>query len=70
MTMFVKVARVPGAVVEVSLNDGATVGEAIATSGIDAGNYSSLTVNAQPATLDTVLTDGARVVMSMEAKSA
>jgi len=70
MAIMVKVARVPGSVVEVALEDGATVGQAIDTAGIDGGSYNSLTVNGAPATLDTVLTDGARVVMSNSAKSA
>ena len=70
MTMFVKVVRVPSTVTEVALEDGATVADALAAASLTTQPNEALTVNAQPATPDTVLSDGDRVVLAMAAKSA
>lgn len=70
MAIFVKVVRVPGAVTEVALTDGATVGDALAAAGIELGGSDRLTLGAEPTTTDAVLTDGARVVISKDAKGA
>jgi TusA-related sulfurtransferase len=64
----IKVVRVPGAVVEVVLDDGATVADALQHANITVDAGESLKVNTDDATLATVLVDGARVILSKAAK--
>ena len=70
MSIFVKCVRMPGAVKEVGLNDGATVAEALSAAEMTVGDTEGLTVNGTAATSDTVIYDGDRVVLAKEAKSA
>lgn len=70
MTMFVKIVEVPGAVTEVALESGATVSDALEAGDLIVAPNQSVTVNGSPASNDTELTDGARVIVSKEAKSA
>lgn len=64
----IKVVRVPGAVVDAVLNDGATVADALAAVNFTLGDNESLKVNSEPATSSTVLFDGARVILAQAAK--
>lgn len=63
-----KVVRVPGAVVDVVLEDGATVADALAAANITVGENEALSINSTPATTSTALTDGARIVLAKAAK--
>ena len=63
----VKVIELPGAVREVALEDGATVGNALSVAGVSAEGY-PIKVDSSEATVDTVLTDNARVIVSKSAK--
>ena len=63
-----KVVRVPGAVVDVVLEDGATVADALSAANITVGDNETLTINNTAATQSTVLTDGARIVLAKAAK--
>jgi len=64
----VKVVKVPGAQVEVALEDGATVREALEYAGKTVDEGQTVQVNGTQADLDTPLTDGARVVIAKGAK--
>ena len=66
----IKVVRVPGAVVELGLNEGATVADALAAADITVSPTEELTVNGHTTTPDAVLSDGARIVLAKSAKSA
>lgn len=70
MAISVKVVRVPGAVVELVLEGGATVGQALAAANITPTSGESVKVNAADATSDTALSDGDRVYISKAAKGA
>lgn len=70
MAISVKVARVPGAVVELVLEDGATVGTALAQANITPTANESVKVNANLASSDVVLNDGDRVYVAQGAKGA
>lgn len=63
-----KVVRIPGAVVDVVLNDGATVADALAAASITVGDNETLKVNNEVATASTALVDGARVILAQAAK--
>lgn len=63
-----KIVRVPGAVIDVVLNDGATVADALTAASITVGSNESLKVNNDNATLETPLFDGARVILAQSAK--
>ena len=65
-----KIIVVPGTVQEVALNDDATVADALAAASITQGAGMTLTVNGNAANDSTVLTDGARVILTKEAKGA
>lgn len=70
MTMFVKIVRMPGTVSEVAVEDGATVADALSAADMTQGNSEKLTVNGAPATADTSVDDGDRIVLAKEAKNA
>lgn len=69
-TIIVKVVRVPGAVVEVALEGGATVADALAAANITQGDTEAVTINGATVDNSATLTDGARVVLAKQAKSA
>ena len=69
-TITVKVAKVPGAVSEVVLNEGATVKEAIELAGISLASNETVKVGTNDADLNTPVNDGDYVVVSAGAKSA
>jgi len=66
----VKVMQVPGSVKEVALNDGATVGDALAAAEITNSEDYPITVNGASATTSTGLVDGQRVILARSSKSA
>lgn len=66
--IFVKVVRVPGAVTEVALSEGATVADALSAAGISSTGSESIRVGAADATVDTSVSDGDRVVIAQGAK--
>jgi hypothetical protein len=66
MSIMVKLTQVPGATQEFGLETGATVCTLLSTAGKDADNY-AIRMNGSPATVDTVLTDGATVLLSKNA---
>ena len=66
--IFVKVVRVPGAVTEVALSQGATVADAMSAAGISSSGSESIRVGAADATVDTSVSDGDRVVIAQGAK--
>ncbi len=68
MSISVKVVRVPGAVTEVELNDGAAVRDALDAAGASLQAGESIKVGAVPAELDTGLSDGDRVILARAAK--
>lgn len=68
--IFVKVIRVPGAVVEVGLEDGATVADALAAAGITTASNEQVSVNGANVDTNHVLEDNVRVVVAKSAKSA
>ena len=62
----VKLTQVPGATQEFSLGDGSTVANLLELASKDAANY-AIRVNGTPAGTDTVLTEGATVLLSKNA---
>ena len=66
--IFVKEVRVPGAVTEVALSQGATVADAMSAAGISSTGSESIRVGAADATVDTSVSDGDRVVIAQGAK--
>jgi UPF0288 family protein (methanogenesis marker protein 3) len=68
--LFAKVIRVPGAVVEVGLEEGATVQDALDAADVSVAENEAITVNGMAATTATLLPDGARLVVARGAKSA
>jgi len=66
MSIMVKLTQVPGATQEFGLDSGATVSSLLSLAGKDAGNY-AIRVNGSPASTDTVLGDGAAVLLSKNA---
>ena len=66
----VKVVQVPGRVVELALEDGSTVAEAIEAANISISPNESLTLDGRPATASDTLYDGARIIAAKNAKSA
>jgi hypothetical protein len=68
--IFVKVIRVPGAVVEVGLDDGATVADALDAASITVATNEQVSVNGANVGTNHVLEDNARLVVARAAKSA
>lgn len=66
--IFVKIVRVPGAVTEVGLTQGATVQDALDAAGIEPNSNESLKVGSTTVDRNYTLVDGDRVIHSMGAK--
>jgi putative ubiquitin-RnfH superfamily antitoxin RatB of RatAB toxin-antitoxin module len=66
--MFVKVIRVPGAVKEVGLEDGATVADALEAAELQKGENEALKVGSKNASLSDALSDGDIITISKGAK--
>ena len=64
----VKVMEVPGAVTDLALEDGSTVGEALTAAGKSVRSGYTLKVGGAEADESTVLTNGARVIIAKGAK--
>jgi ribosome-interacting GTPase 1 len=65
----VKIVRVPGAVSELMLNDGATVSTALDIANMSVASNEKIAVNGQSAGASHVLNDGDVVSISKDAKS-
>jgi hypothetical protein len=70
MAIIAKVIRVPGAVVEVGVEDGATVSDALSAAGVTLTSGETLKLNGSDADTDAVLSDGARILIAKAAKGA
>lgn len=66
----VKIIRIPGAVTNVTLQDGSTVADAMQVSNTQVGEGEALQVNGIDAGLHTPLNSGDRIVISKGAKGA
>ena len=66
--IFVKVVCVPGAVTEVGLAAGATVGDALDAAGIESNSAGQIKVGSATVDRDSTLVDGDRVIYSIGAK--
>jgi hypothetical protein len=64
----VKVMEVPGTVRDVALEDGAKVSDALAQAQMEVRSGYTLKVDGAEATTDTVLSNGARVIIAKGAK--
>ena len=70
MAVNVRVVRVPGAVKEVCLDDGATVGDALSQAGIDLGAGEAVTMNGNLVESTRIVHEGDRVIVAKGAKGA
>ena len=70
MSITVKVIRVPGAVSEVGLNDGATVQDALDAASVTVGESEVMKLEGVTTPANTVVTDGARIIVAKGAKGA
>jgi len=66
MSIMVKLTQVPGATQEFGLESGSTVETLLSLAGKDGANY-AIRVNGSPANTNTVLSDGATVLLSKNA---
>lgn len=66
----VKVVRIPGAVVELGLENGSTVKQALEAANFTLGPNESISVNATPVSENHVLKEGDRILLAKAAKSA
>lgn len=66
--MQVKVVRVPGAVSDLELDDGATVGDALSAAQLTVGSGETIKVNGSSATESTRLSNGDRIIVAKGAK--
>ncbi len=66
MSIMVKLTQVPGATQEFGLEDGSTVATLLDVAGKDGSNY-AIRVNGSPAGTESVLHDGATVLLSKNA---
>lgn len=64
----VKVIQVPGKVVEIALEDGATVAQALAQASVEQGEGEALKVDNVDATPGQTLSEGQRVIVAKAAK--
>tara|TARA_B110000116_G_scaffold271008_1_gene290553 strand:+ start:9560 stop:9772 length:213 start_codon:yes stop_codon:yes gene_type:complete len=64
----VKVIQVPGKVVEIALEDGATVAQALIQADVEQGEGEALKVDNVDATPDQTLSEGQRVIVAKAAK--
>lgn len=67
MSITVKIVRVPGAVTELELNNGATVSDALSAAGLSASGF-KLSVNGEAADTSDELENGDRVTLAKDAK--
>jgi sulfur carrier protein ThiS len=65
----VTVSQIPGRSVNVTLNDGQTVADAIEAAGLD-GTGLVAALNGLPTELDALVTEGSRVVLTRPIKGA
>jgi sulfur carrier protein ThiS len=70
MSITIRVIRVPGATKELVLPDNTTVEDALQAAGTSVSSDEALQVNGANTTMDTILTDGARVTIAKGAKGA
>ena len=63
-----KVVRVPGASKDVTLNDGATVADALTAAELTPSSNEEVRLNAIVSTTDATLTDGFRIMLVQGAK--
>ena len=70
MTIEAKVVRVPGAVKDVALNEGATVGDALQAAGVEIGPGEVVSMNGTAAGNDQRVSDGDRIIVAKGAKGA
>lgn len=68
MSIDIKVIRIPGAVVDVVLNDGATVADALSAASTSVQSGEVVKVNGAVVSVDTELEDGDRVILAVGAK--
>lgn len=68
MTLEVKVMEVPGRIISVALQEGATVQDALTAAEMTLASGRVLKVSGMNATLDTELQDGDNITMSANAK--
>ena len=66
----VKVSRLGTKTVEVTLEDDATVADALAAAEVELGATEKVSVNGESATMSTVLDDEDKVFIAKDAKSA
>jgi len=66
----IRVIRVPGDTKELGMPEGSTVADALEEAGTVVGTDEALQVNGANTTMDTILLDGARVVIAKGAKGA
>lgn len=64
----IRIARVPGTVQELALEDGATVADALRQAGMSVQTGEALKVNISDATTGQVLSDGDRIMLVKGAK--
>lgn len=67
MAINVKLARIPGAVSDLMLNDGATVNDAFAAGGFTYQSGESIKVDGAEANGSTTLRDGSRIYVGTKA---
>lgn len=70
MAITAKVVRMPGLMVEVMLEDDATIADALAAASITLSSGESLKMNAMPASTTDTVVQGAAIVVSQAAKGA
>lgn len=66
----VKIIKVPGAIQELALEDGATLSDALAVANLIVEDGQSITVNGNPVPLTTPLNDSDRIIITKGAKGA
>ncbi len=66
----IRVIRVPGDTKEFGMPEGSTEADALEAAGTVVGTDEALQVNGANTTMDTILLDGARVVIAKGAKGA
>jgi hypothetical protein len=69
MTISVKIVRVPGAVTELMLDDGATIASALDTAAMSVASNEKIAVNGATASTSQALNDGDVISVSKDAKS-
>ena len=70
MAIEVKVVRVPGAVKDVALNDGANVADALGAANVHLGAGETVSMNGNTVEMSQPLSNGDRVIVAKGAKGA